>query len=177
MNPGRVLLSQAQIRARIRQLGKGITRHYRGRQPVFLGVMNGALFFMADLVRTVDLDPEISCVRLASYQGTKSTGAITGLDALAGSFKGRDVLIVDDILDTGRTLSALVARLKKIGAREVKICVLLEKRGKQEVTPPVRADWIGFTIPDHFVIGYGLDYDGRYRALKQVRVLSGSPSS
>jgi len=169
MKPGRTLLSQAQIRTRIRALGKTISRHYRGRTPIFLGVMNGALFFLTDLLRTVDFDPEISCVRLASYEGTTSTRKLRGLGALSGSFKGREVLIVDDILDTGHTLTALVARLKKLGATDVKICVLLKKRGKQEV--PIDADWIGFTIADHFVVGYGLDYDGKYRGLKQVRVL------
>ena len=170
MSSGRTLLTQTQICARVKQLGRSIARHYRGKQPIFLGVMNGALFFLTDLARAIDLDEaEISCVRLASYQGTTSTGKLLGLDTLADSFEGRHVLIVDDILDTGRTLSALVTRLKKLGAADVKICVLLQKRGQQEVS--VRAEWIGFTIPDHFVIGYGLDYNGRYRGLKQVRVL------
>jgi len=175
MSPSRVLLTQAQIRARVRQLGASISRHYRkqpleGQPPVFLGVMNGALFFLADLLRTVDLDDtEITCVRLASYAGTKSTGRLRGLDALGDSLAGRHVLIVDDILDTGRTLSALVAHLKKLGAADVKICVLLEKRVKRDI--PIRADWIGFNIANEFVVGYGLDYDGRYRNLKQVRVL------
>jgi hypoxanthine phosphoribosyltransferase len=175
MTPGRTLLTQAQIRARVRQLGASITRHYRrqsplGQRPLFLGVMNGALFFLADLLRAVDLDHvEISCVRLASYAGTQSTGNLRGLDALGKSVAARHVLIVDDILDTGRTLSALAARLKKLGAADVKICVLLEKRRRHEV--PVRADWTGFKIADQFVVGYGLDYDGRYRTLKQIRVL------
>lgn len=175
MSPGRTLLSQAKIRARVRQLGAGITRHYRKRLPpgqrlCFLGVMNGALFFLADLLRAVDLDDtEISSIRLASYAGAQSTGHLRGLDALEKSFAGRHVLIVDDILDTGRTLSALVARLKKLGAADVKICVLLEKRRPREI--PIRADWVGFPIPDQFVIGYGLDYNGRYRTLKQIRVL------
>ena len=175
MTPGRILLTQAQIRARVRQLGKSISRHYqrqspRGQHPLFLGVMNGALFFLGDLLRTIDLDHvEISCVRLASYAGAQSTGKLCGLAALGKSVAGRRVLIVDDILDTGRTLSALAARLKKLGAADVKICVLLEKRRPHEI--PVRADWTGFKIADQFVVGYGLDYNGRYRTLKQVRVL------
>jgi len=169
MKPGRTLLSQAQIHTRIRALGKTISRHYRGKSPLFLGVMNGALFFLTDLLRAVDFDPEISCIRLASYQGTKSARQLRGLEALSDSVKDREVLIIDDILDTGHTSQALSARLKKLGAADVKICVLLKKRGKQEV--PIDANWIGFTIPDHFVIGYGLDYDGKYRGLKQVRVL------
>jgi hypoxanthine phosphoribosyltransferase len=175
--PGRLLLSQTQIQSRVRQLGRAITRHYRtklppSQGPVFLGVMNGALFFLADLLRAVDLDTEISCIRLASYAGTESTGNLRGLhelEAMGDSFKGRHVIIVDDILDTGRTLAALVMRLKKLGALDVKICVLLEKKRRREI--PVRADWIGFKIADEFVVGYGLDYNGRYRGLKQIRVL------
>lgn len=175
MQPGRVLLSQARIRARVREMGKSITRHYRkqlphGQWPIFLGVMNGALFFLADLLRTVELDDsEISCIRLASYEGAQSTGQLRGLDALGKSMTGRHVLIVDDIFDTGSTLSGLVARLKKLGAADVKICVLLEKHRKHEI--PVRPDWTGFKIADEFVVGYGLDFNGRYRNLKQVRVL------
>jgi len=174
MPPGRILLSQAQIRARVRQLGQGITSHYRkqlaeGERPLFLGVMDGALFFLADLLRAVELDTEVSCVRLASYAGTKSTDSLRGLDALGRSYRGRHVLVVEDIFDTGRTLSALSAQLKKLGAADVKICVLLEKRRTHEI--PVRADWTGFKIADQFVVGYGLDYDGRYRGLKQIRVL------
>jgi hypoxanthine phosphoribosyltransferase len=179
MQPGRILLTQAKIRARVRQLGKSVTRHYEklpgaSCRPMFLGVMNGALFFLADLLRAVDLDTEISCVRLASYAGTQSTGKLRGLDtleALADSFRGRHVLIVDDIFDTGRTLSALLGRLKKLGATEVKICVLLEKRRRHETD--VNPDWVGFKIADQFVVGYGLDYEGRYRGLKQIMVLKG----
>jgi hypoxanthine phosphoribosyltransferase len=170
MKPGRTLISKTQIRDRVKKLGKKIARHYKGKKPIFLGIMNGAVFFLADLVRAANLDDaEISCLSLASYVGTKSTGEIAGLDKIGKGFKGRRVLIVDDILDTGRTLSALTARLNELGAADVKICVLLQKRGKQEVD--LRADWVGFKIPDHFVIGYGLDYDGKYRGLKQVRAL------
>jgi hypoxanthine phosphoribosyltransferase len=176
MKPGRALISQAAIRARIRQLGKSITRDYCGRLPpgerlLVVGVMNGALFFLADLLREINFDTEISCVRLASYAGTQSSGKVRGLGGLDESATGRYILIIDDILDTGRTLAALVARLKKLGAAEVKICVLLEKRRRHEMG--VAADWIGFKIADEFVVGYGLDYEGRYRDLKQVRILNG----
>ena len=168
MNPGRLLISQTQIRARVRQLGRLLTKHYAGERPLFLGIMNGALCFLADLLRAVDLDSEISCVRLASYVGTESTHKLRGLEAMGDSFKGRHVIIVDDIFDTGHTLSAVIARLKELGAADVKVCVLLQKKKGQI---PIKVDWIGFKIPDHFVIGYGLDYNGRYRGLKQVRVL------
>jgi hypoxanthine phosphoribosyltransferase len=168
MNPGRLLISQTQIRARVRQLGRTITKTYKGERPLFLGIMNGALCFLADLLRAVDLDSEISCVRLASYVGTESTQKLRGLEAMGDSFKGRHVIIVDDIFDTGHTLSAVIARLKELGAADVKVCVLLQKKKGQI---PIKVDWIGFKIPDEFVVGYGLDYNGRYRGLKQIRVL------
>jgi hypoxanthine phosphoribosyltransferase len=169
MVPGRRLLSQKQIQARVRQLGRLLTQHYAGERPLFLGIMNGALFFLADLLRAVELDSEITCVRLASYSGAKSTGKLRGLEAMGDSFRDRHVLIVDDIFDTGRTLAGVVRRLRELGAADVKICVLLEKRRRHEI--PVKVDWIGFKIPDEFVVGYGLDYHGRYRGLKQIRVL------
>jgi hypoxanthine phosphoribosyltransferase len=170
MNPGRILLTQAQIRARVRELGQSITLHYRGKDPLFLGIMNGALFFLADLLRAVSLDHvEITCVRLASYAGTKSTGKLRGLESMGDSFKGRHVIIVDDIFDTGHTLAAVAQRLRELGAEDIKCCVLLEKKRRREVA--VKPDWTGFKIPDEFVVGYGLDYNGRYRGLKQIRVL------
>ncbi len=175
MPPGRILISQAKLRARVRELGVTISRHYRrhlppGEKPLFLGVMNGALFFFTDLLRAVDLDDvEISTLRVSSYAGTQSAGTLRGLKALGDSFNGRHVLIVDDILDTGLTLSALVTRLKELGAADVKTCILLEKRRKHDV--PIKPDWLGFKIEDEFVVGYGLDLDGKYRALKQIRVL------
>ena len=170
--PGAVLIAREKIAARVTALAGELTRHYTGRRPLFLGVMNGALFFLADLVREVELDVEISCVRLASYAGAHSTGQVRGLDDtdLHVAVRDREVLIVDDILDTGRTLHALVTWLRALGATDVKICVLLEKERAREM--PVRADWAGFRIADEFVVGYGLDYDGRYRQLKEIRVLN-----
>ena len=174
LTPGRVLLSQAQIAARVAELGAELTRHYAGRRPLFLGVMNGALFFLADLVRAMQSDVQISCVRLASYAGLHSTGEVRGLDDadLRDAVRGREVLIVDDILDTGRTLHALVAWLQVLGAAEVKICVLLDKQRPREL--PTRADWTGFRIADEFVVGYGLDYDGQHRQLPNICTLEGS---
>jgi hypoxanthine phosphoribosyltransferase len=171
-SPGAVLIAREKIAARVTGLAGELTRHYAGRRPLFLGVMNGALFFLADLVRQVELDVEISCVRLASYAGTHSTGQVRGLDdaVLHVAVRGREVLIVDDILDTGRTLHALVAWLRMLGANDVKICVLLEKERERDM--PVRADWAGFRIADEFVVGYGLDYDGRYRQLPEIRLLN-----
>jgi len=168
MTTGRIILTQAQILARVRQLGRELTKHYAGERPLFLGIMNGALFFLADLLRATDLDSEITCVRLASYAGTKSGGKLRGLEAMGDSFKGRHVVIVDDVFDTGQTLAEVAKRLRELGAADVKVCVLLQKKKKQMA---VKVDWIGFKIPDEFVVGYGLDYNGRFRGLKQIRVL------
>ncbi len=173
MKPGRLLISQTQIRSRVKELGDEITKTYRGDRPLFLGIMNGALCFMADLLRAVDLDSEVSCVRLASYSGTETTHKLRGLEAMGDSFKGRNVIIVDDIFDTGHTLNAVIERLRQLGAADVKVCVLLQKEKGQI---PVKVDWIGFKIPNEFVVGYGLDYNGRFRGLKQVRVLNQSDS-
>ena len=167
----RVLIPQDQIAARVCELGAALTQHYAGRRPLFLGVMNGALFFLADLVRAVELDVEISCVRLASYAGRQSSGIVRGLDDadLRDAVRCREVLVVDDILDTGRTLAALVAKLHAHQAADVRICVLLEKESAREI--PVRADWVGFRIADQFVVGYGLDEDGRHRQLRGIHVM------
>ena len=170
MIPGRLLISQTQIRTRVKQLGRVITKKYQGKRPLFLGIMNGALCFLADLLRAVDLDSEIACVRLASYQGTESTHKLRGLEAMGDNFKDRQVIIVDDIFDTGQTLAAVIERLKELGAGDVKVCVLLQKKKKKKQLP-IKVDWVGFKIPDEFVVGYGLDYNGRYRGLKQIRVL------
>ena len=163
---GRVLLAQNTIRARVRELGSEITAHYAGQRPVFLGVMNGALFFLTDLLREVDLETEIFCVRLASYAGRKSTGEMRGLADINGSFAEQQVLIVDDILDSGLTLTKLTQHLRGLGAVDVRTCVLLQKLRNREID--VQADWVGFHIADEFVVGYGLDYDGRYRGLQDI---------
>jgi hypoxanthine phosphoribosyltransferase len=173
--PRPVLISGEEIAARVRTLGEAITAHYAGRRPVFLGVMNGALFFLTDLLRGVRLETEISCIRVASYEGTASTGRVSGVDGLHDSLRGREVLVVDDIFDSGRTIAALVGKLNELGAQDVRICVLLEKR-REHVTL-IRPDWVGFQIEDEFVVGYGLDYNGRYRNLPGIERLTEAEST
>lgn len=167
--PGRPLISSAEIARRTALLAKGIAAKHPRLPLTVLGLMNGSLFFLADLARRLPLDTRIESWRLQSYAGRASSGQVRGLEACGGDFTGRRVVIVDDILDTGRTLDAVKKRVAALGARKIEVCVLLRKKRKREV--PVRADWVGFDIPDRFVVGYGLDDDGKYRALRSIRAL------
>ncbi len=170
---GKTLISQRAIARRVRELGGAIESHYAKRKPVVLGLMDGAIFFLADLLRELPPTYEVRCVPVKSYHGTASTGKIRGLDGIERSFKGREVLIVDDVLDTGLTLASVRERLLKLGAKRVEICVLVSKRKVRDKA--VRARWVGFEIDDHFIIGYGLDYDGLYRGLPDVQILTEKP--
>lgn len=166
---GKTLLAERAIKRRVKELARAIRQHYGKRPPVLLGLMNGALFFLVDLLRELPHDFEVRCVSLASYRGIKSTGKIKGLTGLDDDFKGRDVLLIDDILDTGQTLAAARERLLAAGARRVEVCVFLSKTKIRHRA--VHARWIGFEIEDEFVVGYGLDWNGLYRGLKSVRIL------
>ncbi len=131
--------------------------------------MNGALFFLVDLLRELPPTYEVRCASVQSYLGKASTGKIRGISGIQGDFSGRDVLLVDDILDTGLTLESVRTRLLELGAKRVEICVFLRKNKRHRKT--IRARWVGFEIEDEFVVGYGLDYNGLYRGLKSVRIL------
>lgn len=165
------MLPAVAIRRRVRALAAEISDHYRGRDLTLLGILNGSLFFLADLARQLTIPFRIECWRLRSYVGktTRSSGVIRGMAALPGEFSGADVLIVDDILDTGLTLHAARSRVLQTGARSVRVCVLVRKQKRR--AHRVRADWAGFDIPDVFVVGCGLDYDGMFRALPDIRSL------
>ncbi len=167
--PGRPLLSAAAIRRRTAELAGAIAAHHPELPLTVLGLMNGGLFFLADLARGLPLETRVESWRVQSYAGRKSGGVVKGLAHCAGDFAGRRVVIVDDILDTGLTLAAVRRRVEELGAARVEACVLLRKKRRRAV--PVRAEWVGFDIPDRFVVGYGLDDDGRYRALPSIRAL------
>jgi len=169
--PGRILLSAAAIRRRVSELGREISARYpANRHPLtVLGLMNGSVFFLVDLVRHLPVETHVECWRVQSYAGTASTGTLHGLEHCRGDFQGRTVVIVDDILDTGLTLDAVRRRVLELGAARAEICVLLRKKRRRTVK--VAARWVGFDIADEFVIGYGLDHDGKYRGLKSIRVL------
>jgi hypoxanthine phosphoribosyltransferase len=163
----RPLYSCHEIRRRVRELAREIRRDYRERDLVVVGVLKGAFVFTADLVRALDLPLTIDFVGLSSYgAGTESTGQVRVTRPLAVPVEGRDVLVVEDLLDTGQTVAALRADLRARGARSVRICALLDKPDRRLVD--LRADYVGFENVRGFVAGYGIDFAERYRALPDV---------
>jgi hypoxanthine phosphoribosyltransferase len=167
-----VLIPAAEIRDRLDHMADEIVRAYEGRPVTVVGVLTGCVIFMADLIRRMDLPLRVAFLTASSYRGTAtSPGKLVIQDELLPDLTGRDVLLLDDILDTGKTLTRVVARLLDRGAASVKVGVLLRKIGRQEV--PFEPDFTGFTIPDRFVVGYGLDYNDEYRHLPHIGVLPG----
>ncbi len=170
--PGHALVPEKEIVARVGELGRAIARDYAAANLVLVGVLQGAIPFVADLMRAVALDLTVDFVRTSSYgSGTTSSGSVRLVTDLSMDITDRHVLIVDDIVDTGHTLAALKRTLQARGPRSVRTCVLLDKTGRRETE--VAIDYVGFTIPNVFVVGYGLDYDGLYRNLPYVATLDG----
>ena len=168
-----ILLSEARIQARVEELGRLIEADYHGKPLTIVAVLTGSLILLADLIRRIQLPLRVALLQASSYKGaTTSSGVLIINEAFAPDVSGRDVLLLDDILDTGHTLSTLVHRMTDRGALSVRTAVLLRKVGRQEVR--IEPDYCGFTIPDKFVVGYGLDYDDDYRHLPYVAVLDES---
>ncbi|ABZ82683.1 hypoxanthine phosphoribosyltransferase [Heliomicrobium modesticaldum Ice1] len=166
----RVLVSEEDIRVKVKELGERISKDYQDKDLLVVGILKGALVFMADLIRAIHIPIEIDFMAVSSYgAGAKSSGAVRILKDLDRAIENRHILIVEDIVDTGLTLNYLMDNLKSRGAASVKVCTALDKpsRRKTLVTP----DYNGFTIPDEFVIGYGLDYAEQYRHFPFVAVL------
>ena len=170
----KVLIAEEVIERRLDVIAERIRSDFAKEESLqVVGVLKGALVFMADLLRRVPLRLEIECLNVASYHGgTESSGQVDFLDVKLPEVQGRSVLVLDDILDTGRTLAAVSDKLYEMGARKVKTCVLLTK--DKERAAEVEADYSAFEIGDEFVVGYGLDYDGKYRNLPYVGVLKES---
>ena len=168
---GEILLTEEAIQAKVRELGRRIGDDYAERQLTLVSVLKGALPFMADLMRAIPIPVRIDLMEVSSYGGTttESSGLVRILKDLSASIEGEEVLIVEDIIDTGLTLNYLVRYLRGKNPRSLRICTLLDKPARRLVDIPV--DYIGFTIPDQFVVGYGLDYGEFYRNLKFVGVL------
>lgn len=170
--PGQVLVADKEIAARVAELGRDIARDYADSALVLVGVLQGAIPFVADLMRALPIDVTVDFLRASSYgAGTTSSGTVRLVADLSVEVADRHVLVVDDIVDTGHTLAALKRELESRRPRSVKTCVLLDKTGRRETE--VRIDYVGFTIPNVFVVGYGLDYDGLYRNLPHVATLEG----
>jgi hypoxanthine phosphoribosyltransferase len=162
-----ILISKPEIDDRVQRLADEISRDYEGKELVLIGILKGAFVFMADLIRCLRIPCEVDFVRLASYgAGTVSSGNIMITKDVETPIRGRDVIIVEDIVDTGLTLSFLVDKLKEREPESLKVCVLLDKKERRKV--PFEAEYVGFDIPDRFVVGYGLDFNERYRFLPDV---------
>ena len=167
---GRMLISRDEIAARVGELGESIGRDYAGRVPVLVGVLKGAVVFTADLLRAIPLPAAMDFMAVSSYgSGTRSSGVVRLTADLSLSIEGRDVIIVEDVIDSGRTISYLRRNLATRHPRSLALCGLLDKVSRREVD--VDVDYVGFVIPDEFVVGYGLDFDGRYRELPDLAVL------
>ena len=170
---GEILVQADDLRHRVRELGARISRDYAGRNPLLIGVLKGAVFFLSDLLREIDIPCEVDFMAVASYgSATDSSGVVRILKDLDAVIEDRDVLIVEDIVDSGLTLQYL---LRNLGARNpgsLEVCALRTKPERRKVELPIR--YVGFEIPDRFVIGYGLDHRERYRNLPYVAALAGS---
>jgi hypoxanthine phosphoribosyltransferase len=164
------LFSATQIQARIAELGAEIARDYEGKNPLLIGVLKGACIFISDLLRATDLKLGIEFMAISSYgMSTRTSGEVRIVKDLEVGIEGRDILVVEDIVDTGLTLSYLLANLKSRGATSVKLAALLDKHERRE--REVEINYLGFQIPDAFVVGYGLDFAERYRNLPYIAVI------
>ena len=170
-NPNlQVLISEQEIQTRIKELGAQITRDYAGRNPLLIGVLKGACFFLSDLLRSIDTKLSIEFMAISSYgASTRTSGEVRIMKDLDVPIEGRDILVVEDIVDTGLTLSYLLSNLESRGAASVKLAALLDKFERRQ--KEVKIDYLGFKIPDEFVVGYGLDFAERYRNLPFIAVL------
>ena len=165
-----ILVSEKQLKKRIREMAEEITRDYAGKAPLMVGILRGSVIFMADLVRQIDLPITMDFMVVSSYgAGTVSSGLVNIRKDLEEDIRGRDVIIVEDILDTGNTLVKLTAELLRREPASLKLCVMLDKPSRR--TTPIKADYVGFSIPDAYVVGFGLDFDQDYRQLPYVGVL------
>lgn len=165
----RVLLTEEQIKTRVAELGKQISQEYAGKTPLFVGVLKGVVVYFADMIRAVDIPCEIDFMCMSSYKGTQSKGNINVRLDLSRDIAGRHVVILEDILDTGRTLKKTVEYLQSKHPASLKICTFLDKPDRR--VADIQADYVGYTIPDLFVVGYGLDYNEAYRNLPFIGVL------
>ena len=167
----KVLLSEEQIHNRIAELGRELMMDYADKNPVFVGVLKGVVVFYADMIRAFPAPCQLDFMWISSYKGTNSTGTTQVRQDIVSDIEGRHVLILEDIFDTGNSLDFAVKHLQARNPASLKICTLLDKPERRNPNITLEADWVGFTIPNEFVVGYGLDYDEYYRNLPFVGVL------
>ncbi len=167
----KILLSEQQIQARIQELGEVLTKEYADKNPVIVGVLKGVVVFYADMIRHIQVPCQMDFMWLSSYAGTDSTGKMLVRQDVTADIEGRHVLILEDIFDTGNSLEFTVNHLKKQNPASIKICTLLDKPERRRPGVTLKADYVGFTIPNAFVVGYGLDYNEKYRNLPYVGIL------
>ena len=173
---GRILITREELSGRVSELGRAISAEYTGMDPVLVGVLKGAVVFLADLMRSIELPLTTDFMSVSSYGGsTRSSGIVKITGDLSVSIEDRHVLIVEDIIDSGRTVSYLKRNLMTRHPRSLRICALLDKIERREVD--VELDYVGFAIPDVFVVGYGLDHAGLYRNLPYLAALEPAPNS
>lgn len=165
----RILLEKSEIDSKVKEIGQQISRDYAGKTPVFIGVLKGCFIFMADLMRNVDVNCTMDFMAVSSYSGTTSTGAVKITKDLSQDIKGRDVILVEDILDSGVTLNYLKNYLMVREPASIKIATLMDKPSRRKAD--IIADYSCFEVPDAFVVGYGLDYDEKYRNLPYIGIL------
>jgi len=162
-----ILLPKAKIEAAVSRLASEITKDYHDRHPVLIGILKGSFIFMADLVRLLDFPLEVDFIRSSSYgKGTQSSGKIRVVQGLRSPIKGRDVLVIEDIVDTGLTTSFLLDYLSRKKPASLSLCSLLDKPSRRQM--PVTIDYLGLTVPNKFVVGYGLDYNEKFRNLPDI---------
>ena len=165
-----VYFTEEQLRDKVRELGARITEDYRGKNPLIVSVLKGSYIFMADLSRAIDIPVEIDFMSVSSYgKGTKSSGQVEIKKDLSDSIEGVHVIVVEDILDSGNTLSYLLHVLEARHPASIKLCTLLDKPERR--VKPINADYVGFTVPNAFIVGYGLDYSEKYRNLPYIGIL------
>jgi len=164
------LFRRDEIEATVKRLAAEIREDYYGKYPLLIGVLKGSFMFMADLIRLLDFPLEVDFMRLSSYgRGRQSSGRIKVVQGLHSEVKGRDVLVIEDIVDTGLTTSFLLDYLRKKKPTSLKLCALTDKPSRRRI--PVTIDYLGFTVPDKFLVGYGLDWDEKFRNLPDIHVL------